>query len=199
MLSYFRSYWLIIRKNGVYTWNTQDIWLNHYIFCGVCFLIYKSPWYFLSSFKAIGLLVQEKRRKIDFQDGGHSGHLGFPIRTIFAIFDLQVTQMFPTKFQINWSFGSGEKAKNRFSWWWPWQPSWISDRYNFSYIWSTSHSDAFYQVSSQLAQGCRQSRLLKLMLHNRWRMMHDGHWQITIAHFEHEVLRWVKSHILQVS
>ena len=26
--------------------------------------------------------------KIDFQDGGHGGHLGFPIGTILAIFDL---------------------------------------------------------------------------------------------------------------
>ena len=27
--------------------------------------------------------------KIDFQDGGHGGHLGFPIGSILAIFDLQ--------------------------------------------------------------------------------------------------------------
>ena len=32
------------------------------------------------------------------QDGGHGGHLGFPIRTILAIFDLQVTPMLPTKY-----------------------------------------------------------------------------------------------------
>ena len=43
----------------------------------------------------IGLSVQEKKPKIDFQDGNH---LRFPIRTIFAIFDLQVTLMLPTKF-----------------------------------------------------------------------------------------------------
>ena len=30
--------------------------------------------------------VQEKKRKIDFQDGDHGGHLGFPIRTILVIF-----------------------------------------------------------------------------------------------------------------
>ena len=40
---------------------------------------------FLASLESIGLLVQEKKRKIDFQDGGH---LGFPIGTILAIFDL---------------------------------------------------------------------------------------------------------------
>ena len=33
--------------------------------------------------------VQEKKQKlIDFQDGGHGGHLGFLIDTILAIFDL---------------------------------------------------------------------------------------------------------------
>ena len=42
------------------------------------------------------LSVQEKKRKIDFQDGFHGGHLGFLIGTILAIFDLQVTLMLPT-------------------------------------------------------------------------------------------------------
>ena len=40
--------------------------------------------------------------KIDFQDGGHSGHLGFPIGTMLAIFDLKVTPMLPTKSGVNW-------------------------------------------------------------------------------------------------
>ena len=35
---------------------------------------------------------------MDFQDGGH---LGFPIKIILAIFDLQVTPMLPTKFKSN--------------------------------------------------------------------------------------------------
>ena len=35
---------------------------------------------------------------MDFQDDRHGGHLGFPIGTILAIFDLQVTPMLPTKF-----------------------------------------------------------------------------------------------------
>ena len=65
-------------------------------------------------------------RKIDFQDGGH---LGFPIGTILAIFDLQVILMLPSKFGVNWPFGSREEAKNRFS---RWRPSWISDRNDFS-------------------------------------------------------------------
>ena len=95
------------------------------------FLIYKSPQCFLPSFESIGLSVQEKKRKIDFQDGGH---LGFPIGTILAISDLQVTPMLPTKFRVDWPFGSGVEVKNRFSRWLPWQPSWISDRNNFSYF-----------------------------------------------------------------
>ena len=77
---------------------------------------------------------------------------------ILAIFDLQVTLMLPSKFVVNWPFGSGEEVKNRFS---RWRPSWIYDRNNFSYFCSTSHPDASYQVSSQLALGSRSRRLLK--------------------------------------
>ena len=54
-------------------------------------LIYRSPQCFQQSFKSVGLLVQEKKRKIDFQDGRH---LGCPIKLILAIFDLQVTPCF---------------------------------------------------------------------------------------------------------
>ena len=62
------------------------------------FLIYKSPQCFLTSFESIGLSVQKKKRKIDFQDGCL---LGFSIGMILAIFDLQVIPMLPTNFQIN--------------------------------------------------------------------------------------------------
>ena len=95
------------------------------------FLIYKSPRCFLASLESIGLSVQEKKQKIDFQDGCHGGHLGFPIGMILAIFDLQVTPILPSKFGVNWPFGSGEEAKNRFS---RWRPSWIFDRHDFSYF-----------------------------------------------------------------
>ena len=64
-------------------------------------------------------------------DGRHGGHLGFPIGTILVTFDLQVTLILPSKFGVNWPFGSGEEAKNRFS---RWRPSWISDRHEFSYF-----------------------------------------------------------------
>ena len=92
----------------------------------------------------------EKRKK-DFQDGCHSGHLGFPIGTILAIFGLQVTAMLPTKFQVNLNFGSGDEVKNKFLRWPPWRPSWISDQKDFRYFLSTIHPNASYQVSSQLA------------------------------------------------
>ena len=46
------------------------------------------------------LLVLGEEVKIDFQDGHHGSHLGFPIGTILAIFDLQVTLMLPTKFGV---------------------------------------------------------------------------------------------------
>ena len=41
-----------------------------------------------------------------FQDGGHGGHLGFPIEIILAPFDQQVTPILPTKFIINWPKGA---------------------------------------------------------------------------------------------
>ena len=86
---------------------------------------------FLASLESMGLTVQEKKQKIDFPDGCHGGHLGFPIGTIFGIFDLHVTPMLPSKFGGNWLFGSGEEAKNRVS---RWRPSWIFDRHDFSYF-----------------------------------------------------------------
>ena len=58
------------------------------------FFISKSPQCFLPSFKSTGPSVQEKKRKIDFQDGRHCGHLGFLI-----YFYLQVIPMLPTKFK----------------------------------------------------------------------------------------------------
>ena len=77
----------------------------------------------------------------------------------------------PTKFGVNWPFGSEEKAKNRFS---RWRPSLISNQNDFSYFWSTSHSDGSYQVSSQLPQGCRRRRLFKATA-DVWRLMpHDS-------------------------
>ena len=64
--------------------------------------IYKSPRCFLASLESIGLSVQEKKRKIDFQDGGHHG---FPIGTILAIFDLQVTPVAQLDASSDWRPG----------------------------------------------------------------------------------------------
>ena len=68
---------------------------------------------------------------------------------ILAFFDLFVTLMLPTKFQVNWPFGSGE-VKNNF------QDSHHGNHHrpklnDFSYFLSTSHPYASYQVSSQWA------------------------------------------------
>ena len=57
------------------------------------------------------LSIQEKKFKIDFQDGNCGSHLVFQIGTILVIFDLQVTSMILTNFQVSWRFGSGEEAK----------------------------------------------------------------------------------------
>ena len=145
--------WNSFRHNLSYFWSTSHL--------DASYLVLESK----------SLSVQEKKLKIDFQDGQHGGHLGFPIGMILAIFDSQVTPMLPTKFGVNWPFGSGEEAKNRFS---RWRPAWISNRNHFSFFCSTSHPDAFYQVSSQLAQGYRRSRLLKQLL-----MQHNGRWTLT--------------------
>ena len=64
-----------------------------------------------TKFQVIGLSVQEKKRKIDFWDSGHGGHIRFPIGMILDTFYLQLTLMLPTKFQVKWHFSSGEKAK----------------------------------------------------------------------------------------
>ena len=62
------------------------------------FLINKYLRYFLLNFKSIGLSIQEKKFKIDFQDSNYGGNLVFLIRAILAIFDLQVALMVLTKF-----------------------------------------------------------------------------------------------------
>ena len=56
------------------------------------------------------------------------------MKKILAIFDLPVVPILPTRFRVNWPFGSGEEAQNRISGWQPWQPSWISDLKDFSFI-----------------------------------------------------------------
>ena len=50
------------------------------------FLSYKSSQCFLPSFESTGLSVQEKKRKIDFQDGGMAAILDFHIWNPYRIF-----------------------------------------------------------------------------------------------------------------
>ena len=131
-------------------------------------------------FESIGLSAQEKKCKIDFQDNGHGGYLGFPIRIILPTFDLQITVMLiPTKFQVSWPLHSGKEVKNKFSRWWT---SWISIWNNYCCFWSTSDHDAFYQVSSQLAKGCRKRRLLKQIIDAASRTMDKAQWTTDTDH-----------------
>ena len=58
--------------------------------------------------------------------------------------------MLPSKFGVNWPFGSREEAKNRFSRWLPWWPFWIFDQHDFSYFVSASHPNAFQQDGGHL-------------------------------------------------
>ena len=51
-----------------------------------------------------------EKRKIDCQDSGHCGHLGFQIGMSLAIHYLQVTLIVPTKFRVFGPFGSGQEA-----------------------------------------------------------------------------------------
>ena len=91
-----------------------------------------------NGFQPIGLLVQEKKFKIEFQEGNSGSHLEFPVRIFLAIFNLQAIQILPIKFGVNSPYNSGIEAQNRFSRWRLWL-SWISNHNNFSYFWSTSH------------------------------------------------------------
>ena len=109
-------------------------------------------------------------RSPDYQRGFEStGHLvhcrfsrwqPFPIRTILATFDLQVTSILPIKFLVNWSFCSGEKVPN-------WSskfafrsreevqnrsgPSLIYNQNDCNFFLSANHPASSYQVSSQTA------------------------------------------------
>ena len=67
--------------------------------------------YFIPSFESVGFLVQEKEFKIDFQDGGHGDHLGFPIGTILAIFNLLIVPMPKLSFKSIYSTGWEELLK----------------------------------------------------------------------------------------
>ena len=79
--------------------------------------------------------------------------------------DLQVTQMLPTKFRVNWPFCSGKESQTRFS---------IlaildfgSD--DFSYFWSASCPDTSFQVSNQVAFRFRRRSAKYIFKWRSWR------------------------------
>ena len=155
-------------------------------------LSFKLPWYFLSSFQSTGLSVQQKKRKINFQD---SGPLWFD-RNRLAIFDLQVAPILPTKIRANWLFGSGEEAPNRFSRWRLWRPLRFPIE-TILVILIYMSSRCFEPSFESIGPGVQKELALANCWHHtthggRW-TTHDGHWLITIAHLEHFMLRWAKT------
>ena len=81
-------------------------------------------------FQSIGLLVHERKFKIDLQDG--------KTETILAIFIYKSSRYFLRSFRVNCPFCSGQEAQNTFSRWPLWPASWTSDRKKFSHFLSTS-------------------------------------------------------------
>ena len=72
--------------------------------------------------ESIGILVQEKKFNIDFQD---EGHLGFSNQNDFSYFWSTSHLDTSNEVWVDCTFCSGEKVQNRFSTWLLWQPSWI--------------------------------------------------------------------------
>ena len=119
--------------------------------------------------ESIGPSVQEKKQKIDFQDGGHGGHLGFPISMILSIFDLQVTPMLPNKFVESTGLSVQEKKRKI-----DFQDGGHGGHLGFPIgtilaIFDLQVTPMLPTKYPELAQGCRRSRLLKQLL-----TPHDG-------------------------
>ena len=95
---------------------------------------YCSPDY-QTSFKSVGLSIQEKKFNIVFED---SGHLKYLIGTILATFDLQVTSILLMEFRMNWLLVQ-DKVQNKFLTWLLKRPFWISHQIDFNYFCFTSH------------------------------------------------------------
>ena len=99
-----------------------------------------------SSFPACvlkGLLFLLVCKRIVFPSGALQGvlswHLGFPIGTVLAIFDLEVIQLLYmySGCQLKSPNCLGGEVKNWFSRWRLWRPFWIFNRHNFNYFSST--------------------------------------------------------------
>ena len=89
--------WISDRNNFRYFWSTSHHNASYQVWSQLAFGF------------------RRRSEKIDFQDtcSCHGGYLGFKIGMILAIFDLLVTPMLPSKFVVNWPFGSGKEAKKK--------------------------------------------------------------------------------------
>ena len=94
------------------------------------YLIYLTTSHPDASYKVTNQLTFRFRRRSEKQIFKMTTMIGI----ILAISALPGTPMHRTKFRVNWPFGSGEEAENRFSRWRPCWQSWISDRNDFSFF-----------------------------------------------------------------
>ena len=125
------------------------------------------------NFKSIAFLVQEKKFKRDFQNGRHCRNLGFPIATIWAILIYKSPQCFLPSFE---SIGLAVKKKK--------ETIDFQDGHHLGFpigtiltiFISTSHPDASYQFSNQLALWFREISEKKEFQDGR----HGGHLGLTI-------------------
>ena len=96
----FQVNWPFLSGEELQTRMSRCHYLGFPITMSLALLIYKLPKYFLPGFESVGLSVQKKKHKIDFEDGGH---LGFPTGMILSIFEQQVA-LISTKFGVSWAF-----------------------------------------------------------------------------------------------
>ena len=113
----FRVITLGIPLINIYVcWMYNTIWhqkwgdIYSFVEKQILVLIYKSPWWFLPSFKSIGFSVQEKKWKIDFPDSRHGSYLGFPIGMILVNFGVLSPLCFLPSFE---STGLSVQQKKR--------------------------------------------------------------------------------------
>ena len=62
-----------------------------------------------TKFQINWLSFQEKKRKLDFQYGGHGGHLGYPIGMILAIFASHPDASYQVWSQLAFQFRRSDK------------------------------------------------------------------------------------------
>ena len=142
----------------------------------------KSPRFFLPVSSQLAFWVSWRVSNLIFKMASIAVILDFKYGTILTIFDLQVTPILPTKFQVKQPFGSGEEVQTD-----------SQDGGHLEFWIRTSLVIFDLQVSPilptklwELAQGWIRSCHLKQIVDN-W------HWLITIAHLDHFMLRWANN------